>query len=338
MAAIFQPKPHNYHDLTGLTFRGLDVIESVGVDSGGHVRWRCRREDGSEVIRNGSYLQKSESDPLKAAWWNMIARCTNPKTVGFVDYGGRGIRVCDSWLASYEAFALDMGSRPSSRHSLDRIDVDGNYEPGNCRWATREEQARNTRVVPLVTFRGESLSVAEWSERLGIKAGTIRNRLKQNRPLDEVFHQGRLKTIPEFRARRAYQKHGMSGTREHRAWRAMLNRCTKPDHPAWSDYGGRGIGVDPRWQDFLTFLEDMGPCPEGCSLDRIDVLGGYEAKNCRWASPVEQANNVRTNRRLTLGGRTQTLAQWARELGVPYETLRSRLRKGWSVERVLAVV
>lgn len=337
MAATFQPKPHNYQDLTGLTFRGLEVIESVGVDSGGHVRWRCRREDGSEVVRNGSYLQREEPDILKSTWWNMIARCTNPKNVGYVDYGGRGVRVCDAWLASYEAFASDMGSRPSPRHSLDRIDVNGDYEPGNCRWATREEQARNTRAVHLVTYREESLSVAEWSERLGIKAGTLDNRLRQGRPLEEVFYQGRLPQPPDSRPRKFAARHGKSKTREYQAWNAMLNRCTKPGHPAWRDYGGRGIVVDPRWQDFLAFLGDMGPCPEGFSLDRIDVNGGYEPKNCRWASPIEQANNVRSNRRLTLGGRTQTLAQWARELGVPYETLRSRLRQGWAVERVLSV-
>lgn len=77
----------------------------------------------------------------------MIQRCTNPRRTKFKDYGGRGIQVCDRWRHSYESFVADMGERPSAHHSIDRIDVDGHYEPSNCRWATRSEQARNTRAA-----------------------------------------------------------------------------------------------------------------------------------------------------------------------------------------------
>jgi hypothetical protein len=81
--------------------------------------------------------------PEYRAWTGMIQRCTNPKSTVWRDYGGRGITVCERWRRSFKAFFADVGARPLPEHSLDRIDPNGNYEPGNCRWATREEQTHN---------------------------------------------------------------------------------------------------------------------------------------------------------------------------------------------------
>jgi hypothetical protein len=98
-------------------------------------------------------------------WRTMLSRCRNPKTKEYVNYGGRGIQVCDRWENDFEAFLSDTGPRPSKRHSLDRIDVDGNYEPHNVRWATAREQAANQRKRTYVGGFSESELRAELARR-----------------------------------------------------------------------------------------------------------------------------------------------------------------------------
>ena len=108
-------------------------------------------------------------------------RCLNPKHKSFKYYGGRGITVCSRWLdpaMGYANFISDMGYRPSSKHSIDRIDNHGNYEPSNCRWATVAQQVRNKRNNHFVTLNGETLTTSEWSVRLGIHLATLQTRLR----------------------------------------------------------------------------------------------------------------------------------------------------------------
>jgi hypothetical protein len=106
----------------------------------------------------------------------MWTRCTNPRRKNFAHYGGRGITVCDRWQ-SFENFLADMGERPPGT-SLDRINGDGNYEPGNCRWSTRVEQMSNVRRNHLLTVGGETLTVTAWSRRTGIGVATITQRIR----------------------------------------------------------------------------------------------------------------------------------------------------------------
>lgn len=105
----------------------------------------------------------------------MLTRCRNQNFPGFYKHGGRGITVCDRWL-HFENFLEAMGIRPQGT-TLDRIDNSGNYEPGNCRWATIEQQNTNTRNTHFITFRGETLSISQWGRRLGISRGVISYRL-----------------------------------------------------------------------------------------------------------------------------------------------------------------
>jgi hypothetical protein len=111
----------------------------------------------------------------------------------------------------------------------------------------------------------------------------------------------------------------------------MLTRCQNHRHPSFDVYGGRGICVCARWQVFENFLADMGRRPSReHSIDRIDVNGDYEPGNCRWAAYVEQARNMRSNRRIIIDGETATLAEWCDRYGIRRETFYQRLRRGMS--------
>jgi hypothetical protein len=119
-------------------------------------------------------------------------------------------------------------------------------------------------------------------------------------------------------------------------WQNMRARCTNPNNPRYADYGGRGIHVCERWNDYANFLADMGRRPgRGYSIERIDNDGPYSPENCRWATNLEQRRNTRQTRTLTFNGKTQCLTDWAAETGISIDGLRARLKAGLSVEEAL---
>lgn len=149
-------------DLSGQRFGKLLAHERVGTQiSPKSALWRCTCDCGAEVVIGADSLRSlrepaceacavprstgATSDSAYGCWNAMIARCESPTANGYAYYGGRGIRVCGRWRASFFDFLADAGPRPSASHTLDRIDGDGHYEPGNVRWATMKEQAQNRR-------------------------------------------------------------------------------------------------------------------------------------------------------------------------------------------------
>jgi hypothetical protein len=182
-------------DLAGRVFLGLEVLRRAGSRGKGSA-WLCRctvcdtqltvRRDvlGRQascgcVARADSRDRKTThggyGTPEYMAWTSLIQRCTNPNNIKYPLYGERGIRVCDEWASSFAAFLEHIGPRPSLRHSVDRIETNGNYEPGNVRWATLREQNSNRRNVSRHEHDGLSLTIPEWEERTGLP---VRERLR----------------------------------------------------------------------------------------------------------------------------------------------------------------
>lgn len=211
----------NVVDLTGQVFHRLTVLHRAPENSRhGKSRWVCRCQCGATVtvvsncLRSGNtrscgcwkrevsaesyralgvkmgklrrthgHTTEYQTSPTYLSWCGMKLRCTKPSQRSYKDYGGRGITICDRWLNSFESFLEDMGERPPGM-TLDRIDVDGNYELGNCRWATTKEQRANQHDDGRrrIEVDGVSRSIAEWAEVLGVGYTTIRARIEAGWP------------------------------------------------------------------------------------------------------------------------------------------------------------
>lgn len=147
----------------------------------------ARESKATARLKHGDKRKNEKPAPEYVAWSAMKARCENPKHRFLKNYGGRGIKVCDRWRENYEAFLVDVGRKPSSGHTIDRIENDRDYEPGNVRWATRTEQQRNKRNNLLVTFRGEEMPLARACEITGIRYQTAWGRLDRGMSLTEAL-------------------------------------------------------------------------------------------------------------------------------------------------------
>lgn len=196
-------------DITGHKYHRLTVVKSRGVvpqgKEGDKTRaiWLCKCDCGKELVANSNALRRGNTKscgclkretvrrakthglsrtPEYVTWCNMIARCTYQWRKDYKHYGGRGIKVCDRWRRSFEAFLSDMGPRPFPRATLERDRVNEDYEPGNCRWVSQKEQTRNKRTNVRVTINGVTKTIAEWAEIHGLNQRLVRERLLRGWP------------------------------------------------------------------------------------------------------------------------------------------------------------
>lgn len=188
---------------------GVIILAITGsLTTGNTQSCGCQRRDSAR--QNGLKIKHGMTGtPEYKAWRGLRYRCYDPEHENYHNYGGRGITVCDEWKESFEAFYRDMGPRPGLGYSIDRKDVNGNYEPNNCRWATAIEQASNQRKTILYDFKGEKLTLPEISRRTNIPTPTLESRIKRmNLSIDEAVakgftphvytHNGETKTLREW--------------------------------------------------------------------------------------------------------------------------------------------
>lgn len=197
-------------DLTGQRFGFLValVLGDKQTNGGTGAWWLCRCDCGQKknlrshdlvsgkIMSCGCQQQvltdaqrtthgMSKNNRTYRIWAAMLTRCRNPNQRAFRHYGGRGITVCERW-SKFENFLTDMGEAPAG-HSIERTDNDGDYDPGNCRWATSSEQANNTRVNIFIEWNGERLTRSQWEKRLGMAPTTLRGRLRSGWPLAKAM-------------------------------------------------------------------------------------------------------------------------------------------------------
>lgn len=199
-------------NLVGKKFGRLTVVEISGRTNRQQVTWRCLCECGNYTVVSNTGLQsgntkscgclkhdilirrnKKGSDPDKKTrlyriWQRMKYRCENEQSSDYKYYGGKGVSVCENWKNDFQSFkkwALINGYNDDL--TIDRINVNGNYEPSNCKWATMAQQCINTTKNHFITYKGETHTLSEWSKKFKMDGSKIRYRLNHNWPLDKIF-------------------------------------------------------------------------------------------------------------------------------------------------------
>ncbi len=201
-------------DLTGRKFGMLTVIERRGSNSQKSALWLCECECGNKKVIDGHELRRGRvscgcyhdklasqravernfkhghrKERIYRIWTGIKTRCNNPNDVTYKRYGGRGIKVCDEWLNNFQAFYdWAMANGYSDDLTIDRINTNGNYEPSNCRWSTQKEQQNNKRNNRLITYNGQTKTIMQWSQEIGIKHATLLRRIDKGWSVERALN------------------------------------------------------------------------------------------------------------------------------------------------------
>lgn len=192
-----QPLPtHRFRNITGQRFNQLTVLHFAGRDVRGKLLWCCECDCGTRIVARGTHVTTGNTHSCKCkvlalhtthgethsaeyrSWQNIKTRTSNPNNLHYHNYGGRGISMCPEWKRSFSTFLADMGYMPGPGYTIERKDNDGNYEPKNCCWATRLEQAKNCRSNLLLTHKGQTKTAKDWARVVGLSPPTLYSRIR----------------------------------------------------------------------------------------------------------------------------------------------------------------
>lgn len=288
----------------------------------------------------------------------MKTRCFNKNTLSYKYYGKRGIGVCKEWLDDFtifEKWALENGYQKTL--TLDRIDINSNYTPDNCKWTTYKEQANNKTTNYNILAFGESKTAKQWSEDErcpNLNVGVIIYRINHNWSNEEAITTPPLKnkimggpnkanlSKVDYSHNRNERgcSHGLSKTRIHRIWSAMKARCYNTNHSRYYCYGAKGICVCDEWKNsFQTFYEWAinNGYKDNLSIERLDNNDNYCPDNCMWATTKEQAYNKTSTVIVSAFGEEKNLLEWENDgrTKVNKKTLARRIRLGWNTEKAI---
>lgn len=309
---------------------------------------QCHGCAGRKTATKHGHNCKGKTSPEYRAWCNAKNRVFNPNND---NYGGRGITMCDRWIESFPNFLEDIGLRPSSKHSLERIDNNGDYEPNNVRWALPMEQNKNRSITFKVN--GEYINLRLLSKEIKVHPRTIKNLLlKAKFNLEEVHLFSKLSHFQKIEMGKSIKDNRpftllelekitspvLPSQKRHllwATWHSIKQRCNNPRNKDYPNYGARGIEVCEEWATFPGFLasilKTIGDKPSSeHQLDRIDNDKHYTLDNIRWATRAEQAKNKQAS--IVLNGKKISAEELRLKYSIPRQAAIKIARLGWNEE------
>lgn len=304
----------------------------------------CARREGA--IKHGHTI-KGKVTPEYQAWCNMKNRILNPNVKEYINYGGRGIKICERWLI-FDNFLADVDLRPSSQYSLDRIDNEGDYEPRNVHWTKKVEQVRNRRKSFKVN--GVYIDLKKLSSEISLKEKTIKSLFGCNYTLDDIkelkglshYQKSMLgksiksgSPLPSKELKQIFPSNTSKKHPLYYTYSSIKQRCCNANCKDYKNYGAKGIVLCEEWSTFEKFLNGIivaigeKPSPKYC-LDRISNEGNYEPNNVRWATNTEQSRNKTTS--TYIDGKGVSAKEVAQKFGLSADLIIELSRLNWDEE------